>query len=125
MPRSAPVVARAPSRRHDDVRQVRPVVLALLDEQGAATGQVDNVSPCLNISQTLLRRFGIAVYLYYRDVGQHNAPHIHVMYRDEEAVIGIPGRALRKVRAWIELYDDELEERWALAVRGEPITRID
>ena len=88
-----------------------------------------------NISQTLLRRFGIAVYLYYRDVGQHNAPHVHVMYRDEEAVIGIPGgeliegslpgRVLRKVRAWIELYDDELEERWALAVQGEPITRID
>ena len=53
----------------------------------------------------------------------------------EEAVIGIPGgeliegslpgRALRKVHAWIELYDDELEERWELAVRGEPITRID
>ncbi len=88
-----------------------------------------------NISQTLLLRFGIAVYMYYRDVGQHNAPHIHVMYRDEQAVIGIPsgeliegslpGRALRKVRAWIELYDEELEERWEKAVRGEPITRID
>ena len=88
-----------------------------------------------NISQTLLRRFGIAVYRYYRDFGQHHAPHIHVMYQDEQAVFGIPGgellegslpgRVLRKVRAWIELYDEELQERWERAVRGEPITRID
>jgi len=57
------------------------------------------------------------------------------MYQDEQAVFGIPGgellegslpgRVLRKVRAWIELYDEELEERWEQAVRGEPITRID
>ncbi len=83
----------------------------------------------------LLRRFGMAVYMYYQDVGRHNAPHIHVIYQHEQALLGIPGgellegslpgRMLRKVRAWIELNDDALEERWERAVRGEPITRID
>ena len=57
------------------------------------------------------------------------------MYQDESAVIGIPGgellegslpnRALRKIRAWIELNDEALMDRWALAVEGQPITRID
>ncbi len=75
------------------------------------------------------------MYRYYRDFGQHHAPHIHVMYQNEQAVFGIPGgellegslqgRMLRKVRASIELYDEELQERWERAVRGEPITRID
>ena len=56
-------------------------------------------------------------------------------YGDEEAVIAIPGsellegtlpnRVLRKVRAWIELNDEALMERWDKAVRGNTITRID
>lgn len=88
-----------------------------------------------NISSLLLQRFGIAVYLYYFDEGQHHAPHIHVRFQGEEAVLGIPGgeliegslanSALRKVRAWIELNDEALMERWALAVRGNTITKVD
>ncbi len=88
-----------------------------------------------NISEYLLKRFGIIVYLYYFDEGRHNRSHVHVMYGDEEAVIAIPGgellegtlpnRVLRKVRAWIELNDEALMERWGKAVRGNTITRID
>jgi hypothetical protein len=88
-----------------------------------------------NISEYLFKRFGILVYLYYFDEGQHHRPHVHVMFGDEEAVIAIPGgellegtlpnRMLRKVRAWIELNDEALMERWNKAVQGNPITRID
>ncbi len=88
-----------------------------------------------NISTYLLERFGIVVYMYFGDTKQHHRPHIHVFYSGEEAVIEIPSgvmiegslanRALRKVRAWIELNDEALMERWEKAARNEPITRID
>lgn len=88
-----------------------------------------------NLSETLLHRFGISVYMYYLDVGVHRAPHLHVIYQGEQAVLGLPGgellsgsvpnKALRKARAWIELNREELMERWEQAARGETITRID
>lgn len=51
----------------------------------------------------------------------HHLPHVHVKFGNEEAVIGIPrgeliegdipSRALRKVRAWIELNEEALMDR--------------
>ena len=73
--------------------------------------------------------------MYFGDTKQHHRPHIHVFFSDEEAVIEIPSgvmiegsianRALRKVRAWIELNDEALMERWEKAARNEPIDRVD
>jgi hypothetical protein len=34
--------------------------------------------------------FGIIVSMYYLDNRQHHAPHIHVKYQEQEAVISIP-----------------------------------
>ena len=88
-----------------------------------------------NISTYLVQRFGIAVYLYYQDVGDHSAPHIHVRsqgrwasYRlpDGERLAGeISSRAEKKVQAWIVLNEEELMERWQLAVEGIPVTSVD
>ena len=33
--------------------------------------------------------YGIIISMYYLDNKQHNLPHIHVRYQDEEAVISI------------------------------------
>lgn len=31
-----------------------------------------------NLSSTLLRQFGIAVFMYYFDTAEHDAAHLHV-----------------------------------------------
>lgn len=66
---------------------------------------------------------------------QHHLPHVHVEFGNEEAVISIPrgeliegeipSRAFRKTRAWIELNEEALMERWDKAVRRIPIDRVD
>jgi Domain of unknown function (DUF4160) len=58
--------------------------------------------------------YGIIISMYYLDNKQHNLPHIHVKYQDEEAVISIiDGQLLegtlkpnkmKLVQAWIEIH---------------------
>ena len=79
--------------------------------------------------------YGIIVLMYYFDNRQHQQPHIHVQYSDEEAVISIPDgeviegslrqAKLRLVQAWVELHRDELMADWKLAVNGQPVFKID
>lgn len=88
-----------------------------------------------NLSAYLLRAFGIGVYMFFFDTGQHNRPHVHVRVGGEEAVLGIPdgdlitgtasNKALRKARAWIELNEETLMQRWHDAAQGIPIEPID
>ncbi|MEI7504673.1 MAG: DUF4160 domain-containing protein [Paludibacter sp.] len=69
------------------------------------------------------------------DNKQHNLPHIHVKYQDEEAVISlVDGQLLegtlktnkmKLVQAWIEIHNEELMADWALAISGETIFKID
>ena len=69
------------------------------------------------------------------DNKQHNLPHIHVKYQDEEAVISILDGLLldgtlkinkmKLVLAWIEIHNEELIADWELATRGETIFKID
>jgi hypothetical protein len=40
--------------------------------------------------------YGIAALMYYYDTMQHNIPHIHVRYAEDEAVISIPDGAFSK-----------------------------
>jgi len=79
--------------------------------------------------------YGIIISMYYLDNRQHNLPHIHVKYQDEEAVISIiDGQLLegtlkiskmKLVQAWIEIHNDELIADWELAINGETIFKID
>ena len=88
-----------------------------------------------NISSYLLARFGIAVYMYPLDVGQHNLPHVHLRCEGEWAVVEVPSgrlldgdlpsRKMRKAQAWIELHEAELMERWADGIRGKKIKKVD
>ena len=79
--------------------------------------------------------YGIIVSMYYLDNKQHNLPHIHIKYQDEEAVYSIPQGVLitetlknskmKLVQAWIEIHQEELMADWALAIKGEAIFKID
>ena len=79
--------------------------------------------------------YGIIISMYYLDNKQHNLPHIHVKYQDEEAVISISDgqilegslkiNKMKLVQAWIEIHNDELVADWDLAINGEAIFKID
>jgi hypothetical protein len=70
--------------------------------------------------------------MYY---GDHPPPHFHARYGSDAAKIeiasseviagGLPGRALRLVREWVELHRDELYANWHRAVRHERPWPID
>jgi hypothetical protein len=65
---------------------------------------------------------GIEIYMYFAD---HNPPHVHVRYGDDEALVAIadgsviagsvPNRQFRKAQAWIAENQEALFERWAAA----------
>ena len=79
--------------------------------------------------------YWIIISMYYLDNKQHNLPHIHVKYQEEEAVISIIDGLLlegslklnkmKLVLAWIEIHHDELIADWDLAINGETIFKID
>jgi hypothetical protein len=63
--------------------------------------------------------FGIIIRMYY---DEHNPPHIHVEYQGNKAILDFLGNilkgdlksrtALRLVRDWIDLRNDEIDEDW-------------
>ena len=79
--------------------------------------------------------YGVLIYLYWLDTRQHHLPHIHAIYAGDEAVFSIdsgdvldgslPRRQTRMVLAWIEIHRGELMADWSLAVKGEPVFKID
>ena len=69
------------------------------------------------------------------DPGEHNPPHIHVYYQDDNAIVSIPdgeilsgeipNRKLRLVQAWVELHSEELMANWKLVTSGELPFKVD
>lgn len=76
--------------------------------------------------------FGIIIRMYY---DEHNPPHIHVEYQNKKAVLDFRGNillgdlssktALRLVREWIDLNENELNLNWERAMAGQAIMPID
>ncbi|OAV75751.1 hypothetical protein Barb7_00609 [Bacteroidales bacterium Barb7] len=72
--------------------------------------------------------------MYYLDNKQHNLPHIHVKYQDEEAIISIidgslidgslKANKMKLVQAWIVIHNEDLLADWELASKGESIFKI-
>lgn len=67
-------------------------------------------------------------------VDDHNPPHIHAVYGDNEALYSLDGDVLegslpnkqhKLVSAWIEIHKDELFANWQLAREHEPLFKID
>ncbi len=79
--------------------------------------------------------YGIIISIYYMDNNQHNIPHIHVKYQENEGVFSIPdgnllegaipNNKLKLVHAWMEIHKDELVANWDLAVAGNSVFQID
>ena len=76
--------------------------------------------------------FGIEIYLYWND---HNPPHFHVIYGEYNAYLSIdtptllegslPKKIEKLVKAWAELYHDDLMEDWELVQANKTPKRID
>ena len=76
--------------------------------------------------------YGIVIAMYYRE---HGLPHFHALYGDHEASIAIetlkvlrgdlPPRALRLVKQWASMHQQELLRDWNLAEQGEVLESID
>ncbi len=79
--------------------------------------------------------YGIIVSMYFLDNRRHQAPHIHVKYQGNEAVIGIPDgdilegalppAKMRLALAWVEIHRDDLMADWDLVVSGQLPFKID
>ncbi|MBF0627481.1 MAG: DUF4160 domain-containing protein [Magnetococcales bacterium] len=75
----------------------------------------------------LCRFFGIIIRMFNND---HNPPHFHVIYGDDEALIDIgtlevlyghlPRRALAIVLEWAAIHREMLQQNWELASVGKP-----
>jgi Domain of unknown function (DUF4160) len=84
---------------------------------------------------TISMFYGILVLMYFDDIKQHHSPHIHVQYQNDEASISIPDgevlsgslprKQLRLVQAWVEIHQDELLADWKLAIKCEPLYKIE
>ena len=69
-----------------------------------------------------LSRFGgMVIYMLFRDIGQHNKPHVHVYYGDYEAVIAIDGellagslprKQLKIVTGWLAYHEEAAYKAW-------------
>ncbi len=78
--------------------------------------------------------YGIVIRMFHFDNDKHKAPHIHVQYGDQSAVIRLPdglmlsgklrANKLKLVHAWIEIHRDDLMADWELAVEGQRVFRI-
>ncbi|MDR0950926.1 MAG: DUF4160 domain-containing protein [Candidatus Ancillula sp.] len=78
--------------------------------------------------------FGIIVRLNWKDVDQHNKPHVHAFYGEFEAAVSLdgellagefPAKQLKQLRKWLAVFDVEVQEAWDKAVEGEQFLKID
>ena len=80
---------------------------------------------------TISEFFGIFIYLRFLD---HNPPHFHAKYGDQEVTIDIVNgairgemseRALRLILEWLDLHRAEILEAWHKAANGEQPGKIE
>ena len=82
----------------------------------------------------LARFMGIIIAMRFKDTGEHNKPHVHVIYGEYTASIGVDGellagslptRQLKIVVGWLALHEEEVYAAWNKAVCGESFARIE
>lgn len=77
------------------------------------------------------RFFGIIIRMFF---DEHNPPYIHAEYQENKAVFDLNGNitrgdlgsrtAIRLVREWIDMHNNELREDWELSQAGKEIKKI-
>lgn len=75
--------------------------------------------------------YGIVILMF---LGDHHPPHFHARYGEHRARFTLdgslldgefPARALRLVREWASLHEEELAVCWERALRNQPPGRIE
>lgn len=78
--------------------------------------------------------FGIRIYIYFEEGGQHKLPHVHAIYDGYNLAVDFDGNVLagslpRKqqamVVAWILMHQEELRANFELIKDGQEPFRID
>lgn len=77
------------------------------------------------------RFYGIIIYMFYRE---HQPPHFHAVYGDEEALIAIDTlavlaghlspRALGLAIEWATIHQEELRKVWHQAMNHQKLDKI-
>lgn len=80
---------------------------------------------------TISRFFGVMIQMFYND---HNSPHFHIKYGDDQALISIidfallsgnlPPKALGMVVEWASIHQSELLQNWDLARNNLPLLPV-
>ncbi|NNE70075.1 MAG: DUF4160 domain-containing protein [Rhodothermales bacterium] len=75
--------------------------------------------------------YGISIYMYFDD---HAPPHFHARYGGDEARViiqtgdilhgGLPPRALKLVRKWLDNRQAELLHNWEQAANGGALNKV-
>ena len=82
----------------------------------------------------LCRFYGIIIRMLFNDTSQHHKPHIHIVYSGYRAVIGLdrellagflPDKQFTLIKAWMIMHEEELYQRWNLAVQGQQFEQIE
>lgn len=83
---------------------------------------------------TLSMFYGIIIRMYAENGGQHNRPHLHAAFSDQEAVVDLngeliegelPNGKMKLLLAWMEIHHEELEANWRLLCDNEPAFKIE
>ena len=83
---------------------------------------------------TLSMFYGIIVRMYSEQGIQHNMPHIHAEYQNENIVVDLEGNVLsgsfpknklKLLLAWIEIHHEELLADWKLLSAGDGYFKIE
>lgn len=92
----------------------------------AGRPSLENQRPCRSAF------YGIAIFMYWDD---HDPAHYHAIHAQHEALIvladrsvlrgSLPPRALRLVRTWHRMHQEELEAAWEQAKASYPPATID
>ena len=76
----------------------------------------------------------VVIYMLFKDIKQHNKPHVHVYYGEYSAAIALDGELLagslpRKqykiIVGWLAFHEEEAYKAWNLAVMGEHFDKIE
>lgn len=83
---------------------------------------------------TISMFYGIIIRMYFAPE-EHNPPHIHAFYQEDEATFSIESgdkikgkfhnKKARLVSAWIEIHREELMADWKLCQNGENPIKIE
>lgn len=78
--------------------------------------------------------YGILIYIYTEDGGQHHTPHFHARYAEFSGSYDLNGNRLsgdmppkqnKLIEAWISIHEQELLASWRAWTENEDVIKIE